>query len=88
MQESDEIMDVVTLDGNRAGLRALLRGGMTPEEAAYELYGKITDAQGKESVHVQSAAICWLVQEAEIFAEHLADEAEILAADEADAPAA
>lgn len=38
---------------------------MMADEAAYKLYGEIVDGQGMASEYIQSAAICWLAQEAE-----------------------
>jgi len=72
---SGEIVDAIHLDGLRAGLRAQIRTGMTADEAAFKVYGVVTDAQGTGSEFIQSAAICWLVSEAEAFAE----ESEVLA---------
>lgn len=67
--QAPEVMDVIQLDGMRGGLRTLVGAGLTAEDAGYKLYDEIIDAQGRGSEYLQSAAICWLVSEAEALAD-------------------
>jgi len=73
---SAEIVDAIHLDGLRAGLRDQIRIGRTADEAADKVYGAMTDTQGTDSEFIQSAAICWLVSEAEAVESALAEEEE------------